>query len=433
MVNYTCKNCKKIFNKKSNFDYHITDRKRPCSSDIIEIAPKSTDFPPDSSQILSISSHFPPNSSQFLSNPSQFPPNSSQIPPNSSQIEQYINPLNKTNQTKTNCNFNIVEKTDILNKNSITDILIKGFEDLKNKNLKILIDNKTCIYCDKKFTRTDNLNRHLLKSCKTKKNCDELEQLKIKLDTINNNNNNNSTNENENLKKQNTNTTKIIDYSDNSKNQINNGNIINNNNNNNLTVQLVQFGCENIDNIDTEEALNVYYNSTGGNILSNVLKLVNLNDKYPENHNICITDISREYVRVYNGKKFILRKFKNIKEAIMSKIIKNTHKIVNKIENDKNIKLTPNILSKLSINKTSIYLIEGKSAEDIVRNEIREKERVLTLDDDSQEEIDETQERDFNVEEQIRIDHLENKRQGLQVISYERIKEELYNGKDYIK
>ena len=45
----------------------------------------------------------------------------------------------------------------------------------------------------------------------------------------------------------------------------------------------------------------------------------------------------------------------------------------------------------------------------------------------------ENKERDFTREEIIRIEHLENKRDGLQEIAYEKIKDELYNGKNFVE
>lgn len=41
MVNCPCPNCNEIFNKKSNFNYHI-NRKRPCVKKITPIAPEIT-------------------------------------------------------------------------------------------------------------------------------------------------------------------------------------------------------------------------------------------------------------------------------------------------------------------------------------------------------------------------------------------------------
>ena len=138
------------------------------------------------------------------------------------------------------------------------------------------------------------------------------------------------------LKKQiNSNNSQIINNTNN--NTLNKNNIINGVINNNLNVQLVQFGSENIDELDIKEALKIYLKSTGGNIISNMLKFVNLNEKYPQNHNICMSDLSRELVKIFNGKKFIVKKFKDAKGDILGKAIVNTYKIVDKIENNEDI------------------------------------------------------------------------------------------------
>jgi hypothetical protein len=42
MVEYPCPNCGEIFNKKSNFNYHI-NRKRPC----VKTAPELPQTPPE--------------------------------------------------------------------------------------------------------------------------------------------------------------------------------------------------------------------------------------------------------------------------------------------------------------------------------------------------------------------------------------------------
>jgi len=166
-----------------------------------------------------------------------------------------------------------------------------------------------------------------------------------------------------------------------------------------------------------------------------MLKFVNLNEKYPQNHNICMSDLSRELVKIFNGKQFIVKKFKDAKSDILGKAIVTTYKIVDKIENDNSIKKTPNDKSKMKINKVSLKLINGTSAEDIVRDEIREAEKLLKDDDilliadDSEENESEKEEREFTENEQMRMQHLENKQQGLQEITLERLKEELYNGK----
>ena len=397
---FTCPKCNKQFNRKSNFVYHIDNKKRPCTTLNIIIAPIVSVLTPKNPVIVQ---------------------NDSVLAPIVSDLSPIISSSKNTYQ-----NNNIID--DLLN------------IDHNNK-----INSNICSYCDTVFTRKTNLQRHMKDRCKSKNYCNELEELKEKFNFI--------MKENKLLKKSSNNSQNINNITNNNTsntlnkntNQINNG-IVNNNNSVNI-VQLVQFGNENMDDIDIKEAFNTYLNSTGGNIVSNVLKLTNFNKKYPENHNICITDLSRELVKIYNGTKFITKKFKNVKGDILNKVVKNTHKMVNKFENDKTIKKTQDTQSKMKINNVSLKLIDGQIAEDIVRDEIREKDKLLTnnkkivnkknnfskidySNSDTDSELEE--DREFNLEERLRIKYLENKQNGLINIAHERIKDELYNNKTLI-
>lgn len=291
-------------------------------------------------------------------------------------------------------------------------------------------DNKyICSYCEKSFTRIDSLKKHLNGRCKSKDNHDELEKLKEDMKFLMENYKN-IENENINLKN------KIIEIETNQKgDNKNNTQIINNNNNDNRQINkgiiqnnfIVQFGEEDIDKIDLKEAMKTFLNSTGGNIISNMLKYINLNSRYPQNNNLCITDNSREIVKIHNGQKFVYKKFKNVKEEIVSKGIRNTKKIITKFKEDETINKTKNTKDKIKINEVSLNLIDGKTGEDIVREEINEKEPIIINEDG--EEI----ERDFTFVERCRVEQLNSKQTGLQNKTYENIKEELYNARDLIK
>ena len=39
MVVHTCPSCKKEFNKKSTYDYHVQNKKSPCEKNDVLIAP----------------------------------------------------------------------------------------------------------------------------------------------------------------------------------------------------------------------------------------------------------------------------------------------------------------------------------------------------------------------------------------------------------
>jgi hypothetical protein len=224
-------------------------------------------------------------------------------------------------------------------------------------------------------------------------------------------------------------------------NSINNGVILNKN----VNVRIVQFGSEDIDKLDLIDAMKTYLKSTGGNIASNMLAYINLNKDYPENNNICMTDMSREIVKIHNGEKFIYKKFKNIRDEILDKIVTNTRKIVTKYENDLSLKKSADTKNKIKINDVSLKIIDGVSGEDIVRDEIREKQRELkrklakengeknNIDDvDFNSDSESEEEIVFTLENQLKIDNLDSKREGMQKKTFENIKDGLYNAKELV-
>ena len=319
---------------------------------------------------------------------------------------------------------------------------------IENSNLLVGdINNKSnifCEFCNKEFSRKDSLNRHLNNFCKQKKTNNEVNEMKefcIKiLDELKE-----YKNELNILKEQKQSTTITNnDQSQNINNNISNNNVSNNNNvinsNNNITV--VQFGQEDINKLDLSKLMEVYLKSTGGNIIANMLKYINLNPEHPEFNSIYMSDLAREIVKIHDGKKFVSKKFKIIKDLIINKVSGNINKICDKFLEDITLKKNQDILNKMHINEVSLKLINGCDAEEIVREEIKQQEKLIefekqklikntsnqtknniTIESDTEDECDMT-ETELN-----RVKHLEDKKDGLIQITTDKIKDELYNNK----
>jgi hypothetical protein len=345
----------------------------------------------------------------------------------------------------------------------LNDDLNNNINDESNDGNKKFV----CKYCDKIFTRNNNLQRHIIHRCKIKKKLDEakeLEKLKEELNLVVKTCKNMEANF-ENLKKEHEElknnigvktskkTTKITNNTINDNKQTNNGIINHNSNNNTVNIKVVQFGNEDIDKINLKDAIKLYLKSTGGNIVSNMLKFINFNEKYPENNNICITDMSRDIVKVHDGEQFVYKKFKNVKHDILDKVVNHIKKLVSLYENDDSYKKTPDIETKLKINNNSLKLICGEDIEETDSDE----EDIDKGDNAGENKINDNQQNKCDIEtveaeiikiiannererkatakKQYRanIEHLNSKKEGLQKIAFEKMREELRNGKKLLE
>jgi hypothetical protein len=398
MSKYVCPSCNKDFKQKINFLNHTEKKKVPCKGPCISSVDKS--IYEDSLQNACNSSILPAEPIIFTC---KMPATACKMPAE-----------NKSN------------KEDKLN----------------------------CSYCDMSFTRKDNLSKHIRERCKNKKHFDNVDVIKSKITNsviissdkyekllddnvklinmleeykqfikennlikqsipcmITNNNNNNINNSNTN------------------NGAINNGNI-----NSGNTINVVQFGKEDISKCDLVEMMSVYLKSTGGNIFPNMLKYLNFNPKYPQNFNISMCDMAREIVKIHDGKKFISKKFKNVKNQILNVINEHiTNMCTSYLENPKT-KKNEYILDKMRINDISTKLINNDDITPLLK--IKNKKEINYDSDGNQIENDNNDNDDdddeLDAEGERRLAHYESKRQGLQEITEQGLRDELYNNRNLI-
>jgi len=211
---------------------------------------------------------------------------------------------------------------------------------LKNnsKNLK-----KICYYCGYKSERTDNYNRHLL-SCKIKKqDIEEKEQILNKL--LEQNNKLESTIEELNKRIDKLENDKKSNHTQNNKNikHQNNGTI-------NNTINIIQFGKEDLSKIENKEFFDAL-TQMGYKIPAKMVENIHINDKYPEYKNIYISDINRGKAMVHDGKKWNLERYEKISDKLLDKVLNFMEERYKELKDDKNIteKRKLNMENKLKI------------------------------------------------------------------------------------
>ena len=159
-----------------------------------------------------------------------------------------------------------------------------------------------CKYCEKGFTTDNSMYRHMKHVCKIKKTDndkkDEILEKLIKLEE-----------ENDKLKQE------LIRIKQ--KNKIIYNNSINNNSINNGTINniiLIGYGKEAIANIDKQDILKSLKNGFYSTL--HLTEAVHFNPKYPEYHNIYISNIKDKYAMMYDGIEWTL----TIKTELIDKL-----------------------------------------------------------------------------------------------------------------
>ena len=182
---------------------------------------------------------------------------------------------------------------------------------------------------------------------------------------------------------------------------INNGTV----NNNNITIQ---FGKEDLSIIDKKHFLNlIKSNSTGAKIITDLVKMIHFNDEYPQFQNVCMTDLNRDHILLFDGVKW--NTLTNSGDKIIPEIIE---KAVG-YSNEKDNKVRP----VLQTNKKALSRL------DVI------KKYTIRCDDEHLEEL-----KDANVNENIHIDNTKEIADCEQfiILVSNKVKELIYNEKDNV-
>jgi len=169
--------------------------------------------------------------------------------------------------------------------------------------------NFVCMHCDKEYTRNDSLVRHINIYCKSKNKTDEFNKLKQKYEDL------------------------LFKYEEvlkakgtiNSNNSTNSNNTMNNSHNTNLTntsnINIYQFGKEDYSKITNNDILKSIMSSTGAGIPVALIEKMHFNNEYPEFKNVCITDINRKHALLWNGKKWLRKKYEKIGAEMLDRCL----------------------------------------------------------------------------------------------------------------
>jgi Zinc finger, C2H2 type len=232
-------------------------------------------------------------------------------------------------------------------KNKTEDNTISMIEENKENAYK-------CNYCDYIFTRKDSLKKHILSRCKIKKDQDNLkEQLFNELITEINN-----------LKKE----IKLIRQQKNPTNinhgNINNGSIINHITNNIINIKLNAFGKEDRSHITNEDYKRII--NKGFKSIPELIKLIHFDENKPENQNIYISNMRDNYVMIYDGKKWVLG---NKKDTIHQLYMEKKDILVDKYDE------LINELPEYAITKFNRFL--HTQTDDKIANQIKDELKLM--------------------------------------------------------
>lgn len=330
MKEFICPKCNKVFNKKSNYNYHVFKRKTSCMRNFkhknistnLKIKPKMAEkynihfLCP----ICFISFTRKDNLNRHTKSFHKL----KKLPPENAEIMKIVNfpkidTIGSVNESIININntFNKGIKNLRTNEQGGKFVAQKKHKNALNlASRKSTINGYLCEYCEKTFTLKSSLCRHLKNYCKVlKTKRKEEEEKRLFLEKI------------ESMKKENKEQRELILQLDEKITSIRNSlinytmnNNINNINNNNLSsnktinniqnniyktnIKLVPFGKEDLSYISNEICSLIL--NKGFKSVPKLVEFVHFSNSNPKHHNVYISNMRDTYATIFNGKIWIL-------------------------------------------------------------------------------------------------------------------------------
>ena len=382
MVKYKCIRCGELFEKKNDYIRHIK-KKNPCLNlNIISNETRCSECDKTFCNKYNLKRH---------------------------QLYFCKDKINNTIKSS----YNLIDEEHILdieidNSNAIkhdnltpmiidTSIRKKNSSICKNNtsfNIKSpVIDDFKCMFCQKIFTRQDNLKRHLDKTCtnknqeKEKENKNqkkekeekdiilqkllaEMKQLKNEMIMLKNNQPNIINNNN----------TSLNNNSNNSNNILNNNTLINNN------INIVAFGKEDLDQLVSDTVCKKIL-FKGFEAVPQLIEYIHFNEKRPEYHNCYISNLRDKYAIIFDGsnwqvkdiasvieilrdnkRDFLERKFEDFYDSLDEQTKIKFKRFLNEADTDIVINRYKESLKKLLYNKKNMVIKRRKLKEKEIKN-----------------------------------------------------------------
>ena len=200
---------------------------------------------------------------------------------------------------------------------NMMDVSLQNTSQISHKILHVEKENYMCFYCKNEFVNKYNRDRHVNMYCKIKKQheMDKEDKYNELIERIDNNekifgekikNNEEEIKKLKNLldkeKEKNQKLNQIINKQTN--------NVVGDQTNidgdqNNITFNLIAFGREDMDKIDSKYILAAL--KRGISSVPVITENIHFNSKYPEFNNVYISNMNQKYAMVYNGNEWILK------------------------------------------------------------------------------------------------------------------------------